>query len=89
MARYLAVIYRPRLRITVNSIGCGRTDAESLRKSILVNGSEFGKLTENMSPLKKLSRPQEVASIIAFMASPEASWINAESFDVTVVMSQI
>lgn len=89
IARYLGVIYRPRLGIIVNCIGCGRTDTESLRRSIQDSDLEFGKLAEDMSPLKTLSRPEEVASVIAFMASLEASWINAESFDVTLVVSQI
>ncbi|KEF61010.1 uncharacterized protein A1O9_02574 [Exophiala aquamarina CBS 119918] len=79
IARNLAVIYGPSMGITVNSIGCGCTDTESLRKSIQVNGPEFGKLTENLSPLKRLGRPEEVASIISFVASPEASWINCET----------
>lgn len=79
IARNLAVIYGPRMGITVNSIGCGCTDTESLRKSIQVNGPEFGKLAENLSPLKRLGRPEEVANIISFVASPEASWINGKS----------
>lgn len=62
-ARNLAVIYGPSKGITVNSIGCGCTDTESLRKSIQSNGPEFGKLVENLSPLKRPGRPEEVANI--------------------------
>lgn len=78
IARNLAVIYGPSLGITVNSIGCGCSDTETMKRSIQVNGPEFGQLVENLSPLKRLGQPEEVANIISFVASPEASWINGE-----------
>ena len=76
IARNLAVIFGPAKGITVNSIGTGATDTDSLRKSMEANGSEFRKACENMSPLGRLGEAREVANIIGFVASPEASWIN-------------
>ena len=77
IARNLAVAYGPAKDITINSIGTGATDTDSLKKAIEVNGgAPVKKMMEELSPLKRLGQAKEVASIIAFVASPEASWIN-------------
>ena len=77
IARNLAIAYGPAKGITVNSIGAGATDTDSLRKAMEVNGgAPVKKMMEELSPLKRLGEAKEVASIIAFVASPEASWIN-------------
>ena len=77
IARNLAIAYGPAKGITVNSIGTGATNTDSLRKAIEVNGGEpVRKMMEELSPLERLGEAKEVASIIAFVASPEASWIN-------------
>ena len=78
IARNLAVIFGPAKGITVNSIITGATDTDSLGKSIEASGSEVRKVYENLSPLGRLGEPREVASIIGFVASPEASWINGD-----------
>ena len=77
IARNLAVVYGPAKGITINSIGCGATDTDSSKKAIEVNGGEpVKRIFEDLSPLKRLGTAKELASIIAFVASPEASWIN-------------
>ena len=78
VARNLAVIFGSVKGITVNSIGTGATDTDSLRKSMEANGPDFRKFCENLSPLGRLGEAREVANIIGFVASPEASWINGE-----------
>lgn len=41
-------------------------------------GAEFLKMAENFSMFKRLGRAEEVADIVAFVASPAASWITGE-----------
>ena len=77
-ARNLAVIFGLSKGITVNSIGTGATDTDSLKKVMAKYGEKFTKYTEESHPLQRLGTPREIADIISFVASPEASWINGE-----------
>ena len=76
ITRNLAAIYGPQKGITVNSIGVGSTDTEAVRKAMSQWGEEYTQMAINFSPLKRLGSPEEVANVVSFVASPEASWIN-------------
>ena len=39
-------------------------------------------MMRNLNPMQRLARPEEIAAAIAFLATPEASFINAEMLDV-------
>jgi NAD(P)-dependent dehydrogenase (short-subunit alcohol dehydrogenase family) len=39
-------------------------------------------MMRNLNPMQRLARPEEIAATIAFLATPEASFINAEMLDV-------
>lgn len=78
IARNLAVVYGQSKGVTVNSIGCGATETETLKRTLRERGEQLGKYTASLSILDRIGRPEEVASIISFVASPEASWINGE-----------
>ena len=75
IAANLALVYGKDSKLTVNSIGVGATDTESLRGADQRFPGYF-QMAASMSPLNRVGTPEEVASIIAFVASPAASWIN-------------
>ncbi|WP_432194344.1 SDR family NAD(P)-dependent oxidoreductase [Streptomyces sp. bgisy027] len=74
LARHLA----PR-QITINNVLPGVTD----------NGSEIFQIPEvrdqlsQMSAFKRLAQPEEVATVVVFLATDEARWITGTSLDAT------
>lgn len=58
-------------QITVNAIAPGPTDTELL--------SERGRSTApQMTPLGRIGRPEEIAELVAFLASREGGWVNGQ-----------
>jgi len=70
--------------ITVNNVLPGATNTVRLQsiaqsKAAQSTGIEFDEIMENManqSPMKRIAEPEEIANVIAFLASPAASYIN-------------
>jgi 3-oxoacyl-[acyl-carrier protein] reductase len=70
--------------ITVNNVLPGATNTVRLQsiaenKAAKSSGLDYEEILENManmSPMKRIAQPEEVASAIAFLASPAASYIN-------------
>lgn len=64
--------YAPNIR--VNAIACGWIDTD-MNKNM---DPEFRRSEENKSLLKRFANPSEIANVVYFIASDEASYINNE-----------
>ena len=69
--------------ITVNNVLPGFTDTERLAEIIKIKANiegttieEMTEIMKNYSPAKRFAQPQETASVITFLASESASYVN-------------
>ena len=72
--RTLAIEVGPR-RITVNSVAPGLTDTAAMRA--VVPADRLAIVVKN-TPLGRLGRPEDVADVVSFLASPAGGWITAQ-----------
>lgn len=61
--------------ITVNAIAPGGTQSESFRELV---PAEFKEFIKNSSPLGRIGEPEDIADVVAFLASNEARWITGQ-----------
>ncbi len=73
LARSMAVELAP-LGLRTNIVQAGITDTPSLRRIPGQKSLRAGALLRN--PFNRLTRPQDVANVIALLATDEAAWIN-------------
>ncbi len=77
LMRDLAVELGP-LGITVNNVAPGAI-ATPINKSLLDNKQQLNALLANI-PLGRLGTPDDVASLVAFLASDEAAYVTGSTF---------
>jgi len=70
--------------ITVNCISPGPTDTELFRKGKTEQQIQF---LANLNPQKRIPQPEEIAPAVAFLASPDASWVNGQNLPVNGAFS--
>jgi len=79
LTRYLAVELGPR-GITVNAVNPGYVETDSVT---LYLGSDeardsFYREVSEATPLRALGQPEEVASLVAWLCSPDAAWMQGQ-----------
>lgn len=62
-------------KITVNNIQPGPTATD-------LHNNETVEILSNMSPLKRIAHPEEIANLVAFLASNEANYITGASLTI-------
>lgn len=80
VSRNLGAAWGPTYGVTVNSISVGATDTDALQKGIETWGPGFEEMAKEFSLLKRIGSVEEVTNIVAFVASPQASWIIGEPY---------
>ncbi len=71
--------YGPR-GITVNTVSPGATDTDMLRST---NPAEALEQTAAITALRRLGQPDDIAAVVAFLASPDAQWITGQNIRAT------
>jgi glucose 1-dehydrogenase len=77
LTRDLAVELGP-LNITINNIAPGAI-ATPINQSLLEDKAKLDSLLKNI-PLSRMGKPEEVASLAAFLASDEASYVTGSTY---------
>ncbi|MCK2217943.1 SDR family oxidoreductase [Actinomadura sp. ATCC 31491] len=62
--------------ITVNVVSSGATDTDMLRGA---NPPEALVQTEAFTALRRLGRPDDIASVVAFLAGPDGRWVTGQN----------
>jgi 3-oxoacyl-[acyl-carrier protein] reductase len=73
ITRVLAKELGPR-KIRVNAVNPGPVETEGFKASG-VEGSDFEKQMLQSTPLGRLGNPQDIATVVAFLASEDARWV--------------
>jgi 3-oxoacyl-[acyl-carrier protein] reductase len=66
-------------KIRVNAINPGMIETEGVHAAGFI-GSDFQKQAEAQTPLGRIGQPQDIATVAAFLASPDSGWITGETF---------
>ena len=64
-------------KIRVNSVNPGMVETEGSRSAGFI-GSDFHQGAIASTPLGRIGQPDDIAKIVAYVASPDAYWINGE-----------
>ena len=64
-------------KIRVNAVNPGMVVTEGVQ-SAGIDQSDFRKIVEAQTPVGRIGLPEDVAPLVAFLASDEASWISGE-----------
>jgi 3-oxoacyl-[acyl-carrier protein] reductase len=66
-------------KITVNAVAPGATDTDMLRAGLPEEGKQF---MIQKTALGRLGTPEDIADVVAFLASDDARWITGQFIDV-------
>jgi Dehydrogenases with different specificities (related to short-chain alcohol dehydrogenases) len=69
-------------KIRVNSVNPGLVFTEGVQAAGIDRG-DLWKSIETDTPLERVGRPEDIANMVAFLASDEAAWITGEFHFVT------
>ncbi len=64
-------------KIRVNAVSPGVVETEGTH-SLGIIGSDFEKAAVSETPLGRVGQPQDIATVVAFLASDDAGWITGE-----------
>jgi 3-oxoacyl-[acyl-carrier protein] reductase len=81
VTRSLAQELGPR-KIRVNSVNPGMVETEGVHTTGIA-GSDFEKSYIAQAPLGRIGQPNDIAPMVTFLASDDASWITGETFTVS------
>jgi 3-oxoacyl-[acyl-carrier protein] reductase len=70
-------------RIRVNAVAPGSTVSQGTRR-IGLAGSELEKAMAAATPLRRLGQPEDIARLVAFLASDESAWMTGERITASV-----
>lgn len=71
-------------KIRVNAIAPGMVETEGTESSgITSKESEFRKDVESKTPVGRIGKPQDIASVAVFLASSDADWVSGETWFVS------
>ncbi|WP_199742945.1 SDR family oxidoreductase [Nocardia stercoris] len=76
--RILSKDFGPR-GITINTVSPGATETETYRTG---KSAEFLASLEQLSAFDRLGRPDDIAAVVAFLASDAAGWVTAQNIRV-------
>lgn len=73
VSRNIAVEFAP-FGITCNCIQAGLTITDAFKQ--IPNSLKMAEHTEKSHPMKRLTKPEDVANVVYLLSLPEANWIN-------------
>jgi 3-oxoacyl-[acyl-carrier protein] reductase len=65
--------------IRVNAVLPGLVDTEGARAGGFAGGSEFEKQILARTPLGRVGKPEDIARVVLFFASPDSGWVTGET----------
>jgi 3-oxoacyl-[acyl-carrier protein] reductase len=68
--------------IRVNAVNPGMVETEGVHAAGFAE-SDFRKAVESRTPLGRIGQPGDIAPLVSFLASPDASWITGETYYVS------